>query len=70
VDQPFQYFVGIDWGTQTHRVAVLCDEVGDLGERLCGGDPHAGWDTNPALNALAQLPRKRLYFPFAELAQV
>jgi transposase len=23
VDQPFQYFVGIDWGTQTHRVAVL-----------------------------------------------
>jgi transposase len=23
VEQSFQYFVGIDWGTQTHRVAVL-----------------------------------------------
>ncbi|RZU35761.1 IS110 family transposase [Edaphobacter modestus] len=23
MDQLFQYFVGIDWGTQTHRVAVL-----------------------------------------------
>jgi transposase len=23
MEQPFQYFVGIDWGTQTHRVAVL-----------------------------------------------
>jgi predicted NBD/HSP70 family sugar kinase len=23
VEHSFQYFVGIDWGTQTHRVAVL-----------------------------------------------
>ncbi len=23
MEQSFQYFVGIDWGTQTHRVAVL-----------------------------------------------
>lgn len=23
MEEPFRYFVGIDWGTQTHRVAVL-----------------------------------------------
>lgn len=23
MEQPFRYFIGIDWGTQTHRVAVL-----------------------------------------------
>ena len=48
----------------------LGDEVGDLGQRLCGGDADARRDADPAMNAFAQLTRERLHFPFAELAQV
>jgi hypothetical protein len=40
--------------------SLLCDEVGDLGERLRGGDTDAGWNSDPALDSHAKLPRKRL----------
>ena len=61
-------------GTQIAHATILrplcCNEVGDFGERLRGGNADARWNTDPALDTLTQLPRKRLHFPLAKLTQV
>jgi 2-keto-3-deoxy-galactonokinase len=51
VDQPFQYFVGIDWGTQNHRVAVL-DSDGQVVEQYDAA--HSGDGLVALVNKLKQ----------------
>ena len=49
---------------------LLCDQVGNLSECLCQGDPDACRNTDPAADALTQFPRKSSTSLFAALAQV
>lgn len=51
MEQSFQYFVGIDWGTQTHRVAVL-DGTGRVVEQYDAD--HSGEGLVTLVNKLKQ----------------